>query len=59
MDVTFMSAVVTSGSTMLTDVVGGLFTFIGQIIPILLGLAAVGFVIWGLKWVIRKFRRVH
>lgn len=59
MDLTFMDAVVASGVTMLTSLVGALFSFITGILPILLGLAALGFIIWGIRRVLRAFRGVR
>jgi len=58
MDVSFMTAVVTSGTTVLTDTVGALFTFITSTIPLLLGLAAVGFIVYLIKRAINSVRRV-
>jgi len=54
-----MDAIVASGTTMLTSLVGALFSFIVGIIPILLGLAAVGFVVWGIRAVLHYFRSVR
>jgi len=59
MDTAFMDAIVASGTTMLTSLVGALFSFIVGIIPILLGLAAVGFVVWGIRAVLHYFRSVR
>lgn len=59
MDVSFMTDIVSSGTTMLTSLVGALFTFIETVLPLLLGLAALGFVIWGIKWMLSKFRRIR
>lgn len=59
METTFMDAIVTSGTAMLTDMVGALFTYITAILPVLLALVALGFVVWGIKWVIRKMKRIR
>jgi len=59
MDTTFMDNIVTSGTAMLVDLVGALFTFITAILPVLLGLVALGFVVWGIKWILRKMKRVR
>jgi len=59
MDTTFMDGIITSGTTMLVDLVGALFTFITAILPVLLGLVALGFVVWGIKWILRKMKRVR
>lgn len=59
MDTAFMEDIVASGTVALQDMVGALFTFITNILPILLGLVAVGFVVWGIKRIIGSMRRVR
>lgn len=59
MDTTFMESVVASGTTMLTSLVGALFQFIEGVIPILLGLAALGFAVWGVRAVLHYFRSIR
>jgi len=56
MDVTFMNAVISSSTSMLTSLVGALFTFLTAILPILLGIAALGFAVWGVRRVLGSFR---
>jgi len=59
MDTTFMTAIIASSTDMLTSLVGALFTFITAILPLLIGLAALGFAVWGLRRVLRSFRGVR
>lgn len=59
MTTTLMDNIITSGTTMLTDTVGALFTYITAILPVLLALVALGFVVWGIKWIIRKMKHVR
>jgi zinc transporter ZupT len=59
MDTTLMTNVITSGTTMLSSLVGVLFTFIYAILPILLGFAAVGLIVWGIKWIMGHMHSVH
>jgi len=54
-----MTNVVASGTSMLTSLVGALFSFITGIIPVLLGLAAVGFVVWGIRAILHYFRSIR
>lgn len=57
MDTTFMDAVIASGTTMLTSLVGAFFDAILGILPILLGLMVIGFIVWGIRRIIGLFHR--
>lgn len=58
MDTTLMSNVVTSSTSLFTSLIGALFSFITSILPTLLGLAAIGFCIWGIGWLLGHFHKV-
>jgi len=45
MDTTLLDSVIASGTTMLTELIGALFTFLTSIWPILLGLVGVSVVV--------------
>lgn len=59
MDTALMDTVVASTTVALTDLVGALFTFLTGILPILLGLVAIGFAVYGVKRVIGSMRRIR
>jgi len=56
MDTTLMDNIITSGTTMLSSLLGALFTLINHLLPFLLGLAVLGLVVGVVFWLFRLVR---
>jgi hypothetical protein len=54
-----MSNIITSSTSMLSALVGALFTYIYAILPILLAFAAIGLLVWGIKWLLGHMHGIH
>jgi len=53
MDTTFLESVVASGTQLLVDVMGAVFLLIGEMLPILIGIAALTVVIFLIRRIMR------